>query len=71
MKPKEIRDMTPDEAERKIKELKENLFKIRMKLSTKQNENTSPLKIIKRDIARLLTILKEKKATGLKEAVKK
>jgi large subunit ribosomal protein L29 len=71
MKPKEIRDMTTDEAERKIKELKENLFKIKMKLSTKQNENTSPVKIMKRDIARLLTIIKEKKAAGLKEAVKK
>jgi len=71
MKPKEIRDMTPEEIERKLKELKDNLFKINMKLSTKQSENTSPVKLIKRDIARLLTVSKEKKAKVVKEAVKK
>lgn len=67
MKPHEIRDMTIQEIERKIKESKENLFKLKLKLSTKQIENTSQIKIMKRDIARLITILKEKKS---KEAVK-
>ncbi len=67
MKPHEIRDMTIPEIERKIKESRETLFKLNMKLSTKQIENTSQIRVIKRDIARLITILKEKK---IKEAVK-
>jgi large subunit ribosomal protein L29 len=62
MKPQEIRDLNAEEIDRKVKELKENLFKIRMKLSTKQIENTSQVATIRKDIARLLTIAKEKKA---------
>jgi len=67
MKPQEIRDMTIPEIERKIKESRETLLKLKLKLSTKQIENTSQIRGIKRDIARLITILKEKKS---KEAVK-
>ena len=67
MKPREIRDLTAEEIERKIKENKEALFKLNLKLSTKQIENTSQIRQIKRDIARLITVLKEKKT---KEAVK-
>jgi large subunit ribosomal protein L29 len=62
MKPQEIRDLNAEEISNKVKELKENLFKIKMKLSTKQVENTSQINAIKKDIARLLTIEKEKKA---------
>jgi|DewCreStandDraft_4_1066084.scaffolds.fasta_scaffold02664_11 large subunit ribosomal protein L29 len=67
MKPREIRDLTVEEIERKIKENKEMLLKLNLKLSTKQMENTSQIRQIKRDIARLITVLKEKKT---KEAVK-
>ncbi len=62
MKPQEIRDLNAEEIDRKVKELKENLFKVKMKLSTKQIENTAQVKQIKTDIARLLTIAKEKKS---------
>ncbi len=62
MKAQEIRDLNVEEIDRKVKELKENLFKIKMKLSTKQVENTSQISMIKKDIARLLTIAKQKKA---------
>lgn len=68
MKAQEIRDLNVEEIDRKVKELKENLFKIKMKLSTKQVENTSQISNIKKDIARLLTIAKQKKA--VKGAVK-
>ena len=68
MKPQEIRDLSPEEIQRKLKEAKENLFKLEMKFTTKQIENTAQLKVIKRDIARMMTILKQKKlgkeATG-------
>jgi large subunit ribosomal protein L29 len=68
MKAQEIRDLNVEEIDRKAKELKENLFKIRMKLSTKQVENTAQINVIKKDIARLLTIAKQKRA--VKGAVK-
>ncbi|MEI7640355.1 MAG: 50S ribosomal protein L29 [bacterium] len=67
MKPQEIRDLSPEEIQRKLKEAKENLFKLEMKFTTKQIENTAQLKVIKRDIARMMTILKQKKLG--KEAV--
>lgn len=70
MKPQEIRDLTVEEIERKLKELKENLFKLKVKLSTKQLEKTHQIKFLKKDIARMLTILREKKAMHKKEAVK-
>jgi large subunit ribosomal protein L29 len=62
MKAQEIRDLNVEEIERKIKELKESLFKLKVKLSTKQVENTAQFRTTKKDIARLLTIAKEKKA---------
>ena len=61
MKPQEVRDMTAEEIERKILELKDNLFKLKIKLETKQLENTAQISIIKKDISRLTTILREKK----------
>ncbi|HPI03243.1 MAG TPA: 50S ribosomal protein L29 [Candidatus Goldiibacteriota bacterium] len=67
MKAQEFRDMTSDEIERKMTELKEQLFKLKLKLSTKQIEKTSQIKTIKQDIARALTVLKQKK--NGKEAV--
>lgn len=69
MKPQEARDLSPEEIERKLKETKENLFKLTIKLSTKQLENTSQIKVLKKDIALMNTILRQKKAG--KEAVKK
>ncbi|HDT15108.1 MAG TPA: 50S ribosomal protein L29 [Firmicutes bacterium] len=61
MKAQEFRDMTAEEIERKIKELKENLFKLRIKHNTKQLEKTAQLSRIKKDIAKGLTVLSEKK----------
>lgn len=60
MKAQEIRDLNPEEIERKIKETKENLFKLKVKLSTKQLEKTAEIKKLRKDITRMMTILKEK-----------
>ena len=67
MKAQETRDLNAEEIERKIKELKESLFKLKVKLSTKQLENTSQMKGLKKDIALLMTVLKQKKS-AVKEA---
>lgn len=60
--PSEIREMTVNEIENKEKELSEDLFRLKFKLATGELEDTSKIKMTRRDIARLKTILKEKKA---------
>jgi len=62
MMPSEIREMTVNEIENKEKELNEDLFRLKFKLATGELEDTSKIKMTRRDIARLKTILKEKKA---------
>lgn len=62
MKVQELKDMSAEELERKIKEFKENLFKLKVKLNTKQLEKTAQVKTARKEIARALTILKQKKS---------
>ncbi len=64
MKAKEYRDnirnMTLEELKKEEQELKSELFKLRFKHATGTVENPMRLKFIKRDIARVKTIIKEK-----------
>jgi len=60
MKAREFREMSIDELEGKETELKDQLFKLKFQHALGQLENALKLKNIKRDIARLKTILKEK-----------
>jgi len=57
MKPAEIRDMTEEELEHKELELREELFNLRIQHATGQLENFSRIGHVKKDIARILTIL--------------
>ena len=57
MKPREIRDMTADEMQRKVVDLQQELFNLRFQHEIGQLENRARLRQTKRDIARLLTIL--------------
>lgn len=59
MKAKEIRDLTKEEAQLKLRELGESLFKLRTQGVTGQLENSGKIRQTKRDIARVKTILKE------------
>jgi large subunit ribosomal protein L29 len=60
MKAKELRDMTSSELNQKINEFKSELFSLRFQLATGQLENTSRVKFVKKDIARVKTILRER-----------
>ncbi|SHK27412.1 50S ribosomal protein L29 [Tepidibacter formicigenes] len=60
MKAKELRDMTSPELSQKLNELKSQLFSLRFQLATGQLENTSRVKFVKKDIARVKTILRER-----------
>lgn len=61
MKSSEIRNMTEAEIEHKLFTLKEQLFNVRGEVTTGRVERPSRFGLIRRDIARCYTILKEKK----------
>jgi len=60
LKANEIRKMTSEDIISKIRESKVELLDLRMKNATGALENPSKINIIKKDIARMMTILKEK-----------
>lgn len=55
-----IRELTPQELNEKVVELKNELFNLRFQLATGQLENPMQIKAIKKDIARVKTILRQK-----------
>ena len=59
MKAKEIRDLSPQEQQQKLIDLKEELFNLRFQHGIGQIENPTKLKKTKADIARVKTIIKE------------
>jgi large subunit ribosomal protein L29 len=59
MKPQEIREMEADELDRKLVELKDQLFKLRFQNELGQLENSAKIQTIRKDIARIETILTE------------
>ncbi len=60
MRPQDVRDLTDDEIQERIRELKEEQFRLRLRSSTMQLENPKILTQIRRDIARMKTILRER-----------
>ncbi len=59
MKPSEIRELSMEEMDRKVLDLKQELFNFRFQHASGQLENSRKLKETKRDIARLKTIIRE------------
>ena len=60
MKTKEIRELTVEELNTKLKDLKEELFNLRFRHAIGQLENPASLNLCKKDIAKVKTILREK-----------
>jgi large subunit ribosomal protein L29 len=60
MKSAELRDLSADEMQAKAKELQEELFNLRFQLATGQIENVSRIRTIRRDLARVKTIQRER-----------
>ena len=59
MKASEIRDMSVEEMNEKLAGLKEELFALRFQLAVNQLDNPARLKAVKKDIARIKTVLRE------------
>lgn len=60
MKAQEIRELSQDELINKESELKEEIFNLRIQIATQQTTNVARIRILKRDLGRVLTIKKEK-----------
>ncbi|MGI6605746.1 MAG: 50S ribosomal protein L29 [Peptococcia bacterium] len=60
MKAKNLRDLTQEELNRKITELKEELFNLRFQLATGQLENPMRLREVRKTIARTHTVIRER-----------
>lgn len=60
MKPAELRDMTVEELRQKEQELRKELFNLRFQKVTGEIQNPNRIKEVKKDIARVLTIIRQK-----------
>ncbi len=68
MKIYEIREMTNEELVKRIEEEQHNLVDLRFQHELKNLTNTAKLKLVKKDIASMKTVLKEREAKELKKA---
>ena len=68
MNAQELRDKTPDQLRDDLANLKKEAFNLRFQQATGQLENTARMKTVRRDAARVKTILNEKAAAAASEA---
>ena len=59
MKAKELKNLSVEELTRKLDELKKDLFMLRMQHATNQLDNPLQIAVVKKDIARIKTIIRE------------
>jgi large subunit ribosomal protein L29 len=64
MKSAELRDKTPDQLRDQLAGLKKEAFNLRFQKATGQLENTARLRVVRRDAARVKTILNQKAAAA-------
>lgn len=66
MKPKEIRELTDAEAQAKLRDLRQELFNLRLQQQTARLERPSRMREVRRDVARIETILRGRQLTAAK-----
>ena len=67
MDARELRDKTPDQLREALADLKKEAFNLRFQQATGQLENTARMRSVRRDVARVLTVLNEKAAAAAAE----
>ena len=61
MKAKELRDLSVDELSKKATDLNQELFNLRFQLHTGHLENSARIPVVRREIARVKTVLRQKR----------
>lgn len=67
MKATDVRELSVDEMNNKLEDLKQELFNLRFQLAVNQLENTARLKAVKKDIARIKTVLREQEIKSVQQ----
>ncbi|MGZ4127425.1 MAG: 50S ribosomal protein L29 [Actinomycetota bacterium] len=67
-KPEELRDLSDEELETKLSEAKEELFNLRFQLVTGQLDNPMAIKFMRKEVARILTVIRERELAILEGA---
>jgi large subunit ribosomal protein L29 len=70
MKAKEIRELTDAEAQAKLRDLRQELFNLRLQQQTARLERPSRIREVRRDMARIETILRERQLPAAAVAAK-
>lgn len=60
VKAEQLRDLNNEELERKLSDLKEELFNLRFQLATGQLDNPMRVRQVRKDIARVMTVMRER-----------
>ncbi|BBU54110.1 MULTISPECIES: 50S ribosomal protein L29 [Mameliella] len=68
MNAQELRDKSPDELRDQLVQLKKEAFNLRFQAATSQLENTARMRQVRRDVARINTVLNEKAAAAASTA---
>lgn len=68
MKASEIREMTDAELNNKLQSLKEELFNLRFQLTINQLDNPMRIKAVKKDIARVQTVIRQNELSAAQQA---
>ncbi len=63
----ELRDLTTDDLSAKLAEAKEELFNLRFQNATGQLDNTARLRVVRKDIARIYTVIRERELGIIEE----
>ena len=64
MKASELRELSVEELQAKLKDLKQELFNLRFQLAVNQLENPMRISAVKKDIERISTILRQRELNG-------
>ena len=64
MNANDLRDKTPDELRDQLVQLKKEAFNLRFQQATGQLENTARMRVVRRDVARIKTVLNQKAAAA-------
>lgn len=63
MRADEIREMSNDDIQKRVKELEEEQFRLKFRSATEPLEDPLRLRVVRRDLARLKTVLREQQVT--------
>ncbi|MES1247793.1 MAG: 50S ribosomal protein L29 [Actinomycetota bacterium] len=66
-RPSELRELSNEDLEHRLKDRRQELFNLRFQSVTGALENTARLKLAKREIARILTVVHEREAEAAKQ----